>query len=154
MFVAASQDICADTQSQSTDDAFNEVLKKVEAAQVELVRGHPDAFKALWSTRDDVTLTGGLGGAIEKGWANVSKRLDWVATQYADGTREHQEVTRIIGRDVAYVVQKEVIHFRPPNQTAKVTQQLRAVMIFRLESGVWRLCHRQADAQIVKQPSQ
>ena len=51
-----------------SEAAFDETLAQVEAAQVELVRGRPAAFKALWSNRDDVTLTGGLGGAIEKGW--------------------------------------------------------------------------------------
>ena len=50
-----------------SEAAFDETLAQVEAAQVELVLGRPAAFKALWSNRDDVTLTGGLGGAIEKG---------------------------------------------------------------------------------------
>jgi hypothetical protein len=40
----------------------------VEAAQVQLVNGRADGFKALWSHGDDVTLSGGLGGAIAKGW--------------------------------------------------------------------------------------
>ncbi len=131
--------------------AFDETLARVEAAQVELVNGRPEAFKALWSKRDDVTLTGGLGGAIEKGWGSVSLRLDWVSSQYADGRREHEEVVRFMGRDVAYVVQKEIIRFHVPGQTAQVTQELRAVMVFRLESGAWRISHRQADSQTTKQ---
>jgi hypothetical protein len=131
--------------------AFDETLAQVEAAQVELVRGRPAAFKALWSNREDVTLTGGLGGAIEKGWGSVSRRLDWVSSQYADGRREHKEVVRFMGRDVAYVVQNEIIRFRVPGQTTQVTQELRAVMVFRLESGAWRVSHRQADSQITKQ---
>ena len=137
----------------SREAAFDKTLAQVEAAQVELVRGRPAAFKALWSNRDDVTLTGGLGGAIEKGWDRVSRRLDWVSSQYADGSREHEEVVRFIGQDVAYVVQKEIIHFRVPGQTARVTQELRAVMVFRMESGTWRMSHRQADSQTTKQPA-
>jgi len=133
--------------------AFDKTLVQIEAAQVELVRGRPAAFKALWSNRDDVTLTGGLGGAIEKGWDNVSRRLDWVSSQYVDGSREHEEVVRFIGQDVAYVVQKEIIRFRAPGQTARVTQELRAVMVLRLESGTWRISHRQADSQTTKQPA-
>ena len=35
---------------------------------------------------------------IEKGWDNVSRRLDWVSSQYADGSREHEEVVRLLGR--------------------------------------------------------
>ena len=121
-----------------SEAAFDETLAQVEAAQVELVRGRPAAFKALWSNRDDMRLTGELGGAIEKGW----------------GRREHAEVVRFMGLDVAYVVQKEIIHFRVPGQTAQVTQELRAVMVFRLESGAWRISHRQADSQTMKQPGQ
>ncbi len=137
-----------------SEAAFDKTLAQVETAQVELVRGRPAAFKALWSNRDDVTLTGGLGGAIEKGWGSVSRRLDWVSSQYADGSREHEEVVRFIGRDVAYVVQKEIIHFRVPGQTVQVTQELRAVMVFRLESGAWRISHRQADSLTTKLPAQ
>ena len=151
---AVSVDSQSHEQLTGNEAAFDEILARVEAAQVELVRGRPDAFKALWSNRDDVTLTGGLGGAIEKGWGSVSRRLDWVSSQYADGSREHEEVVRFVGRDVAYVVQKEIIKFRVPGQTAHVTQELRAVMVFRLESGAWRISHRQADSQTTKQPAQ
>lgn len=151
--VAVSVDAQSQEPRASHEASFDETLARVEAAQVELVRGRPDAFKALWSNRDDVTLTGGLGGAIEKGWGNVSRRLDWVSSQYADGSREHEEVVRFVGRDVAYVVQKEIIRFRVPGQTAHATQELRAVMVFRLESGVWRISHRQADSQTTKQPA-
>lgn len=148
------QQVTDPAQEPPTDReaAFDETLAQVAAAQVQLVCGRPAAFKALWSNLDDVTLTGGLGGAIEKGWANVSKRLDWVSSQYADGSREHEEVVRFMGRDVAYVVQKEIIRFRIPGQTTHVTQELRAVMVFRLESGAWRISHRQADSQTTKQP--
>jgi len=157
--VGSASRIAVSVASQSQEpltgreSAFDQTLAQVEAAQVELVRGRPAAFKALWSNRDDVTLTGGLGGAIEKGWDNVSRRLDWVSSQYADGSREHEEVVRVIGQDVAYVVQKEIIHFRVPGQTSRVTQELRAVMVFRLESGTWRMSHRQADSQTAKQPA-
>ena len=131
---------------------FAEALAQVESAQVELVRGRPEAFKALWSHRDDVTLTGGLGGAIEKGWSNVSRRLEWVATQYAEGRREHQEIARVVGRDLAYVVQKEIIRYRVPGRTTHMSQELRAVMVFRLEEGAWRISHRQADSQTAVLP--
>lgn len=148
--IAVSVDSQSHEQLAGHEAAFDEILARVEAAQVELVRGRPEAFKALWSNRDDVTLTGGLGGAIEKGWGSVSRRLDWVSSQYADGSREHEEVVRFVGRDVAYVVQKEIIRFRVPGQTAQATQELRAVMVFRLESGAWRISHRQADSQTTK----
>lgn len=133
-----------------TDGGLDAMLKQLEAAQLELVRGRPDTFKAMWSQREDVTLIGGLGGAIERGWPQVSRRLDWVATQYSEGTRKHEEVSRIVVGELASVVQRETIRFRAPGQAQETTQELRATMVFRLEAGRWRLVHRHADSQIVK----
>jgi ketosteroid isomerase-like protein len=126
-------------------------LGEIEAAQVQLVNGRPEAFKALWSHHDDVTLSGGLGGAIAKGWKQVSERLDWVATQYVDGTREHHEVTRFVGQDLGYVVLRETIRFKSPSNNAPVIQELRVTEVFRREDGHWRIVHRHADSQVVKQ---
>lgn len=132
---------------------FDAVLAEVEAAQVHLVNGRPEAFKALWSRRDDVTLVGGLGGTVAKGWTQVSERLDWVATQYVDGTRRHEEIARHVGQDLAYVVLRETISFKSADRTRDVVQELRVTQIFRREGGRWRIVHRHADAQVTKQPN-
>jgi ketosteroid isomerase-like protein len=130
---------------------FDAVLAEVEAAQVQLVNGRPAAFKALWSHQDDVTLSGGLGGAIAKGWTRVSERLDWVATQYRDGERTHQEVARYVGEDLAYVVLRETIRFKSPADGRPMIQELRVTQVFRREAGRWRILHRHADSQVTRQ---
>ena len=135
----------------SRDASFTAFLAEVEAAQVDLVNGRPDAFKALWSHGDDVTLSGGLGGAIAKGWMQVSERLDWVATQYVGGARVHQEVTRYVGQDLAYVVLRETIRFKSPADGRPVAQELRVTQVFRRAGGRWRIVHRHADSQVTKQ---
>ena len=133
--------------AQTTEkNDFAAALVQIEAAQLELIRGRPAAFKALWSQSDDVTLVGGLGGQIEKGWKAVSARLDWVATQYSEGTRTHEAVSVQVAGDVAYVVQRETLRFRAPANGRQVTQEIRATMVFRRESGQWRLVHRHADS--------
>ena len=58
----------AAVQGAKPAEGFKAMLATVDAAQVELQNGKPDAFKALWSRRDDITLSGGFGGTIEKGW--------------------------------------------------------------------------------------
>ena len=130
--------------------SFDAVLATVEAAQVQLVNGQPGPFKALWSRGEDVTMSGGLGGAIARGWVRVSERLDWVATQYAEGTRTHQEVARYVGQDLAYVVLRETIRFRNPADGRAVVQELRVTQVFRREGGRWRIGHRHADSQVQK----
>jgi ketosteroid isomerase-like protein len=146
----AGRAVAPAAQAESDRD-FAAVLREVEAAQVELVRGRPDAFKALWSQDDDCTLVGGLGGAIETGWTGVSRRLDWVSSQYAGGTRKHEQVSTAVGADLAYVVQRETIRYRVPGETRERTQELRVTMVFRRQSGHWRIVHRHADSQLARE---
>jgi pimeloyl-ACP methyl ester carboxylesterase/ketosteroid isomerase-like protein len=153
-FVAAWQSFQSQAVPREASDAsFDAVLASVEAAQVQLVNGQPGPFKALWSQREDVTLSGGLGGAIAKGWTQVSERLDWVAAQYVDGARTHQEVARYVGQDLAYVVLRETIRFKNPADGRAAVQELRVTQVFRREDGRWRIVHRHADSQVVKNPA-
>jgi ketosteroid isomerase-like protein len=84
---------------------------------------------------------------VEHGWQKVMARLNWVSTKYSDGTRTREEISRMVGGDFAYVVQKEVICFRVPGKTEELRQELRATMVFRRESDGWRILHRHADSQ-------
>ena len=66
----------AAVQGAKPAEGFRAMLTAVDAAQLELQSGRPDAFKALWSRRDDITLSGGFGGTIEKGWDAIGRRPD------------------------------------------------------------------------------
>ncbi|MDQ3417245.1 MAG: nuclear transport factor 2 family protein [Acidobacteriota bacterium] len=135
----------------AVSDTLETFASQVEAAQRELVQGRVEPFKALWSRSADVTLTGGLGGAIEKGWERVCLRLDWVGSQYREGTRTHEEVARGEGQDFGYIVQRETIRFKAADGSLQV-QELRTTMIFRREKSGWRIVHRHADAATAKHP--
>lgn len=138
-------------QSGSAPADFTAFLATVDAAQHELQNGRPEPFKALWSHADDVTLSGGLGGAIEKGWTAVSRRLDWVGTQFSAGTHRIDRLVANVSGDLGYVIQAEHLKYRVPGQAADSTRDYRVTMIFRREAGKWRMVHRQADSQTVKQ---
>ena len=135
-------------------EEFNAILAKADAAQLELQNGRPAAFKALWSHRDDVTLAGGFGGAIEKGWDQISRRLDWVGAQYSGGTHTHERIVVTAQDLLAYVVQAEHIRFHVPGQASESTRDYRVTMVFRREPEGWRIVHRQADVQTMKQAPQ
>ena len=142
----------AQTAAGPTPNAdFAEFLVRVDTAQLELQNGRPAAFKALWSQGNDVTLSGGLGGPIEKGWEAISTRLDWVGTRFSNGTNRIERIVSNVSGDLGYVIQAEHLRFRVPGQAAESTLLYRATMIFRRESGQWRIVHRQADSQVVKQ---
>ncbi len=130
---------------------FQAMMAKVDTAQLELQNGRVEAFKALWSHADDVTLSGGFGGAIEKGWRNVSKRLDWVGGQFSKGTNTIERIVVNANSDLAYVVQIEHIRFHVPGQAKESARDYRVTMVFRRESEGWRIVHRHADSQMMKQ---
>jgi SnoaL-like domain len=130
---------------------FEAMLARVDSAQLELQNGRATAFKALWSREPDITLSGGFGGRIEKGWEAIAPRLDWVATQFSKATHRHERVASGVSGDLGYVVQLENIRFVPPGTTEPVTRDYRVTMIFRREKGEWKLLHRQADTNLTRQ---
>jgi len=125
---------------------FEAALARADAAQLELQNGRPDAYKALWSHSDRVTLTGGFGGEIEQGWERVAARLDWASRQFSGGSHRIDRMAADVAGDMAYVVQREHIVYTPPGQSRSTTRDYRVTMVFRRESGMWRIVHRHADA--------
>jgi ketosteroid isomerase-like protein len=127
---------------------FAAFLTAMDAAQ----NGRAAPYKALWSRADDVTLAGGLGGRIEKGWADVERRLDWVATQFSKGTNRIDRLVATASGDLGYVVQAEHIRYVVPGEARETTREYRVTMVFRREAGQWRIVHRQADGNTTKPP--
>src|SRR5215207_6222963 len=142
----------AQTNRQSE---FHNFLSQLDAAQLELQNGRAEPFKSLWSRSDDVTLSGGFGGTIEKGWKAVGARLDWVAKQFSNGTNKIERLVAFADGDLGYVVQLEQIRFHATGNPAQQTKDYRVTMVFRREKKVgWRIVHRQADSQFTKQAPQ
>ena len=116
--------------------------------------GRPAAFKALWSHADDVTLSGGFGGTIERGWEQVGRRLDWVGAQFSKGRNTIERIAANTSGDLGYLVQIEHLRFQVAGQTKESTRTYRVTMLFRREPEGWRIIHRQADSNVTKQAPQ
>jgi ketosteroid isomerase-like protein len=144
----------APSREAQVDKSFLAALDTMDAAQLQLQNGRAEPFKALWSHAGDVTLSGGFGGTVEKGWEAVGRRLDWVGTQFKDGTNTHERIVTGSSGDLAYVVQSEHLRFQVPGQDKRAARDYRVTMIFRRESAGWRIVHRQADSQTTKQAPQ
>ena len=56
------------TAQTNVPTGFEAILDAVDQAQIQLQNGDAAAFKTLWSRADDVTLAGGFGGPVSKGW--------------------------------------------------------------------------------------
>jgi ketosteroid isomerase-like protein len=152
--ISIALSVSAVGQREDPSSDFNRFLKILDAAQLELQNGKPEAFKALWSQADDVTLSGGFGGTIEKGWPAISKRLDWVGANFAKGKNSIERLVTNQSGKLAYVIQLEHISFIAPETGKEATRDYRVTMIFRREKGGWKLVHRQADSQFTKQAPQ
>jgi ketosteroid isomerase-like protein len=131
------------TSTASHSATFADVLSREQSAEAAIYLGDPEPFKALWSRRDDVSLFGAFG-PCKKGWHQVGKTVDWVASRYREGvvTAEYEVVHE--GSDPAYTVVYEigdvVLDGAPMTR-----QRLRVTQIYRREDGEWRLVHRHGD---------
>ena len=152
--LASTLGVVGQQKLKSAGDDFRDFLVTVDAAQVELQNGKPDAFKAVWSKADDTTLSGGFGGTIEKGWPAIEKRLDWVGANFSKGANRIERLVTYHDGKLGYVVQLEHISFIAPETGKAATRDYRVTMIFRREKDGWRLIHRQADSQFTKQAPQ
>jgi len=146
--------INAQNKANKAEVAFAAFLAAVDSGQIALQNGKPEAFKSVWSRGDDITLSGGFGGTVEKGWTAVSKRLDWVAVSFSKGKNTIERIVTNQNGSLGYVVQLEHISFVVPETGKTATRDYRVTMIFRRETAGWRIVHRQADSQMTKQAPQ
>jgi ketosteroid isomerase-like protein len=153
LVVALSLVGSAYSQGKSNGE-FEAFLALADAAQIELQSGKAEAYKAVWSHGDDVTLSGGFGGAVEKGWAAVSKRLDWAGANFSKGKNSIERLVVHVNGNLAYLVQLEHISFTAPETGKPATRDFRVTMVFRRENDGWRIVHRHADSQMTKQAPQ
>jgi len=122
---------------------FADMLSRERSAEAAIYLGNPEPFKALWSREDDISLFGAFG-PCKKGWHQVEKTVDWVASRFREGavTAEYEVVHE--GADLAYTVGYElgdvVLDGAPMTR-----QRLRVTQIYRREDGQWRLVHRHGD---------
>jgi ketosteroid isomerase-like protein len=121
---------------------FADMLSREQSAEAAMILGDPEPYKALWSRAEDVSLFGAFG-PCKKGWDQLEKTFDWVASRYREGvvTAEYEVVHE--GADLAYTVGYETGDVVLDGATTR--QRLRVTQIYRREDGEWRLIHRHGD---------
>ncbi|HRD77184.1 MAG TPA: nuclear transport factor 2 family protein [Hyphomicrobiaceae bacterium] len=126
------------------DEAFATALARLRAAMADVADGDVSAIKALHSDSDDVTSFYGWGG-YEKGAEAVARRWDWAGQQFKGGTVSYQNVSTVVGVDLAYVTDIETFRVKVAGLAAPTEWTNRVTHIFRLENGRWRLLHRHGN---------
>jgi ketosteroid isomerase-like protein len=122
---------------------FADMLLQERAAEAAIYLGDPEPFKALWARSDDISLFGAFG-PCKKGWQQVGKTVEWVASRFRHGvvTCEYEVVYE--GADLAYTVGYEIGDVALDGAPT-AHQRLRVTQIYRREDGQWRLVHRHGD---------
>ena len=120
-------------------------LEEYHRAGHEITNGNPEAYKTLYSRRDDVTLANPFGPPA-RGWSEVSATLDRAAENYRDGeVVGFENVSTVITADLAYTVEIESYRARVGGAEAIASVAIRVTTVFRREDGDWKVVHRHAD---------
>ena len=118
------------------DPRVTEMLATMVTASREFASGRAEAFQAMWSQQDDVTVFGALGAAAH-GWVEVEPRLAWAASHFSDGQWDYEPISAVFGADLGYTVWME--------HGGGIFPTLRVTHVFRLEDDQWKIVHRHAD---------
>jgi ketosteroid isomerase-like protein len=119
------------------------LVARMKAADDALHSGDAGPRKAMWSTKDPLTVFGAAMTAT--GPVETEATFDWVASRFSDfESAEWEVLSADVSGDLAYVVAIEhttvSIGGGPTEGYA-----LRATTILRREDGEWRAFHRHAD---------
>ena len=135
--------VVAQTLAMSEVDEFlSDVLPRLRAAELALHEGDADPRKAVWSSREPVTL---FGAEVETtGRPELESTFEWIASRF-EGCRsfEYEVVAAGASGDLGYLVAYE--HVTATVGGEDVSYVLRATTVFRKESGEWRVVHRHGD---------
>jgi len=124
---------------------FQTVLEQQHNALDEFARGRPEAFKALCSTRDDVTLANPFG-PVARGWKKVSEALDFASSRFRDGTcGDVEEIARYESGDLITMLEIERWTTRLADREKVEPFELRVTTTYRREDGTWKVVARHAD---------
>ena len=136
-----------DGQERYAEDDKAEFLEalvaRMKAADDALHSGDSGPRKALWSTKEPVTVFGAAMSA--SGPVETQATFDWVASRFTDfESGEWEILSADVSGDLAYLVAIE--HTTGSIGGAPTeTYSLRATTILRREDGEWRAIHRHAD---------
>ena len=134
-------------------DTLQPFLDQLREALTAVANGDPEPMKALCSHSDDISQCGFWGG-VERGWAEVGERFDWVAAQFVPGPGVVTSDTAFltVSGDMAYgvFIERWCGQFTSGSEPTELT--IRATLIFRREDGAWKAVHRHGDDRVAKAP--
>lgn len=130
---------------------FSRFVAQARAALAAMVQGNADAYKALYSEAEDITLANPFGG-IARGREAVFERLDRAASYWRQGEIvSFDTVMQWVGPDLAATVEIERYRVKGGGSEQLSDVAIRVTCIYRREPGGWQLLHRHADPRVDQQ---
>src|SRR5215207_3700412 len=138
---------------RSAEASLQPFLGQLREALTAVANGDPEPMKALCSHGDAVSQCGFWGG-VERGWAEVGDRWDWVAAQFVPGPGAVTSDTVFLSvtSEMAYGVFIERWWGQFTSRSEPTETMIRATLIFRREDGTWKAVHRHGDDRVAKAP--
>ncbi|TDW91297.1 nuclear transport factor 2 family protein [Kribbella sp. VKM Ac-2566] len=123
-------------------DFLRWVETELRDAELAIHNGDADPRRAIWSTRDPVTVFGAWLTATTAADAEiVFRRLE---ENFSDCTSYKFElVSADVDHDLAYTIGYE--HTSTTWQAESTSYTLRVTQLYRRENGTWKVFHRHAD---------
>jgi ketosteroid isomerase-like protein len=119
------------------------LVARMKAADDALHSGNAGPRKAMWSTKEPVTVFGAAMSAT--GPVETQATFDWVASRFTRfESAEWEILSADVSGDLAYVVAIEHTTVSIGGAPTE-SYSLRATTILRREDGEWRAIHRHAD---------
>ncbi len=132
-------------------ESWQDARARIEAALGELVEGRAASFQAQWSRSDDTVIMGAFGGH-DRGWQQVSERLEWASKGIRASGRRTENLLTVVGQDLACTVDLE--HMERTSEGRTLHRILRCTQVYRLEGGRWKVIVRHADELAQKDAEQ
>lgn len=137
--------VFAQARAEATS-SFESFLPEFEAATRAFLDGDVSPWRRLLSTEPGGTLFTPFGQVV-LGLPALEARYGWAAARFALGPArlEVEYLNLEVSGDLAFVVSLERSAFRRVGSDSLQAGYTRATMVFRRESGGWRLRHRHMD---------
>jgi ketosteroid isomerase-like protein len=142
-----------ETMMSSVQVGAQAVMEESHRAWAEFVKGSAERAKALFSTKDDVTL-GNPFGPFVRGWKEAEATIDRAATVYRDGeVVGFETVSTYSAEDLACYVENERYRAKIGGGSELSLVALRVTTVLRREDDGWRIVHRHADPITTPRPA-
>jgi ketosteroid isomerase-like protein len=127
---------------------FEGTMQKARAALDMIVKGDAEAYKALYSDSEEITLANPFGG-IAHGREEVIETLDRAASNFRDGhTTGFETIERLVTPDLAFTLEIERYVAKVGGSSDLSDVALRVSCMYRFEDDGWKLLHRHADPRV------